>query len=132
MQNSGPTTGQNLGMLSTPELVRQTMEETKELVRIEVSLAREELRDDVLQLKTVAIVGSVALVAALLTLSTLVLTIVFALGGTVLVALIATAVLALASGVMAAIAYKQFPKVPLERTRARLKSDINQLKEHVV
>src|SRR5688572_2585653 len=99
MQNSGPTTGQNLGMLSTPELVRQTMEETKELVRIEVSLAREELRDDIVQLKTVAIVGSAALVVALLTLSTLVLTIVLALGGTVVVALIATAVLAVASGV---------------------------------
>lgn len=132
MQNSGPTTGQNLGMLSTPELVRQTMEETKELVRIEVSLARCELRDDLMQLKTVAIVGSAALVVALVTLSTLVLTIVLALGGTVVAALIATGVLALASGVMAGIAYKQFPKVPLERTRARLRSDINQLKEHVV
>lgn len=132
MQNSGPTTGQNLGMLSTPELVRQTMEETKELVRIEVSLARDELRNDVLQLKTVAIVGGAALVVALLTLSTLVLAIVLALGGTAVVALIASAVLAVASGVMAAIAYKQFPKVPLERTRARFKSDINQLKEHVV
>lgn len=119
-------------MLSTPELVRQTMEETKELVRIEVSLARCELRDDLMQLKMVAIVGSVALVVALLMLSTLVLTIVLALGGTALAALIATGVLALASGVMAAFAYKQFPKVPLERTRARLRSDINQLKEHVV
>lgn len=132
LQNSGPSPGQNLGMLSTPELVRQTMQETKELVRLEVSLARDELRDDLGQLKTAAIVGSVALVVALCTLSALVLTLVLALGGTVVVALIATGLLALVSGVMAAIAYKRFPKVALERTRARLKDDINQLKEHIV
>lgn len=131
MQNS-PTAGQNLGTLSTPELVRQTMEETKELVRLEVSLARDELRDDLVQLKTAAIVGTAALVVALCMLSALVLTLVLAFGGTVVVALMATGLLALVSGVMAAFAYKQFPKVPLERTRARLKSDINQLKEHII
>jgi uncharacterized membrane protein YqjE len=119
-------------MLSTTELVRQTMEDTKELVRIELKLAREEIRDDLLQLKTVAILLGVAAVLAVLVLSSLIVAIVIALGGTVVVALVATGVLAVGSGAMAIIARKHFPKVPLQRTRARLKSDINQLKEHVV
>jgi uncharacterized membrane protein YqjE len=118
--------------MSTGELVRQTLEETKELVRIELKLARDELGEDLVQLKSVAILAGVALVLAILTLSTLVVALVLALGGTAIAALLVAAVLLVGAGVTAAVAYKYVPKEPLQRTRARLKNDINHLKEHVI
>ena len=60
------------GTLPTSELIRQALDETKELVRLEVKLAREEVRDDVLQLKHVVIFGGIALLTSILALSTLV------------------------------------------------------------
>jgi uncharacterized membrane protein YqjE len=118
--------------MSTGELVRQTLEESKELVRLELRLAREEVGEDLVQLKSVAIWGGVAVVLAILTLSSLVVALVLALGGTAIAALIVAAVLLVSAVVTAALAYKHVPQVPLQRTRARLKSDINHLKEHVI
>lgn len=115
----------------TRELLRQTVEETKELVRLELKLAREELREDVRKLKLAAILGSIAIVLGLLVLSTLGVALVLALGGTVMSALGVAALLFVLAGTMALIAYKNVPGVPLERTRARLESDINQFREHV-
>ena len=132
MHNAGPSIGPNLGALSTGELVRQTMEETKELVRLEVKLAREEVGEDLLQLKTAALLAGTAAVLAILTLSALLVALVLGLGGTAIVALIVAGVLLLGCGFTALVAYKHVPKVALQRTRARLKSDISNLKEHVI
>ncbi len=132
MPNTGSSTGPNLGAMSTGELVRQTLEESKELVRIELKLARQEVGEDLLQLKNVAILTGVAAVLAILTLSSLVVALVLALGGTAIAALIVAAVLLVSAGVTVTVAYKHVPKEPLQRTRARLKSDINHLKEHVI
>jgi hypothetical protein len=132
MHNTGPNTVPNLGVLSTTELVREALEETKELVRLEMKLAREEVRDDVLQLKTAAILLGVASVLGVLTLASLVVALVLGLGGGVLQALLVAAALALICGILVAVAYRSIPKVPLERTRSRLKTNVNQLKEHII
>ncbi len=130
--NSSPTLGHSVEALPTGELVRQILEETKELVRLESKLARQEVRDDLLQLRSAAILLTAAAVLANIVLSTLVLALVFALGGTAVVALIAALVLAAAGAVLALLAYKKLPKEPLHRTRARLKSEVTQLKEHII
>jgi len=122
--------GHALDTLPTTELMRQILDETKELVRIESQLARDEVRADLVQLKSAAILGGVALVLAGLTLSTLVVTLILALGGA-LVALTCAIVLLLGASAAAAFAYQKLPKPPLARTRARLKSDVTQLKEHI-
>jgi putative superfamily III holin-X len=132
MHNTGPNAVPNLGVLSTTELVREALEETKELVRLEIKLAREEVRDDVVQLKTAAILLGIASVLGILTLASLVVALVLGLGGGVLEALLVAAALALICGILVAVAYRSIPKVPLERTRSRLKTNVNQLKEHII
>jgi uncharacterized membrane protein YqjE len=124
------STGEALDALPTTELMRQVLGETKELVRIETRLAREELAADLGQLKKAAVLGGVAVVLALLSLATLVTALVLALGGA-LVALIVAVVMLLGASVAAGVAYGQVPKPPLARTRARLESDVKQLERHI-
>jgi len=122
--------GSALDAVPTTELMRQVLDETKELVRIETRLARDELAADVGQLKKAAVLGAAAAVLALVSLSTLVTALVLALGGA-LVALVVAAVLLLGASVAAGVAYQQLPKPPLARTRARLESDVKQLERHI-
>ena len=115
----------------TTELMRQVLDETRELVRIETRLARDELRGDLAQLQSAAIFGGVALLLAVLTLSTLLMALILALGASAGVAFIVAAALLLAACVLAGLAYQRLPKPPLARTRERLTSDVTQLKEHI-
>jgi membrane protein len=114
----------------TTALMKKVLEDAKELVRIESSLAREDLQSDLVHLKTGAIFAGVALVFAWLSLSTLIVALVLALGGSSLVALISTVILLVGAAGAAAVAYQKVPMQPLARTRERLKSDVTQLKEH--
>jgi uncharacterized membrane protein YqjE len=125
------STGSALDAMPTSELMRQVLDETKELVRIETRLARDEIEGDLLQLKSAAIFGGAALLLAVLSLSTLVVAIILALGGAASVAFVVAAVLLLGSSALAFSAYRRAPKPPLARTRDRLKSDVSQLKEHI-
>jgi uncharacterized membrane protein YqjE len=125
------SSGSALDEVPTTELMRQVLEETKELVQLETRLAREELRGDLVQLQSAAILGGAALLCAVLTLATLLVAVILALGASGAVALIVAAVLLLAASVLAALAYQRVPKPPLARTRERLKSDVSQLKEHI-
>lgn len=117
--------------MPSTELMRQVLGETRELVRLETRLARDELQADVLQLRTAAILGGAALLLALLTLSTLVIAVVLALGGSAAIAFIVAGVLLLGASVLAGVAYQRLPKPALARTRERLNSDVTQLKEHI-
>jgi Putative Actinobacterial Holin-X, holin superfamily III len=56
---------------------------------------------------------------------------VFVLGGTASAALIIAGVVLAEVMVLGYFGYRQLPKVPLERTRARLISDVRELKEHM-
>jgi uncharacterized membrane protein YqjE len=123
--------GNALDAVPTTELMRQVLDETRELVRLETKLARDELRGDVAQLKSAAIFGGVALLLGILTLSTLLVALILALGAGASVAFVIGVVLLLGASVLAALAYQRLPKPPLARTRDRLTSDVTQLKEHI-
>ena len=123
-------TREAIGATPTGDLVRQTVEESKELVRVELMLMQDELRDDLRRMKAVAILCGAALVLALLTLSTLILALVLALGDNAGVALGIACALAAIVVVLGALAVKTFPGMPLEKTRARLEQDMRQIKEH--
>jgi uncharacterized membrane protein YqjE len=116
----------------TAELVKEALAEARELVQLEVKLAKEEMRVEIKQAKKAGIAVGVSGVVALLGLSTLVVALVLALGGTALAALIVAIVLLAMAGGGAAFAYSRVPKDPLDSTRRRLEADVNQLKEHVV
>lgn len=116
---------------STPELVKLVLADARELIALEVRMAVQEARTELLQIKQAAIVAGVAVALSLLGVGTLLVAIVLALGGTPLEALIVTAVLWVGAGISAVYAYSVVPKRPLEKTRERLKDDANHLKEHV-
>ncbi len=78
---ASPVTVQNSNPLPTAELVRRALEETKELVRLEVKLAQEELRQDVLRVKMTALFAVLASLFLVLVVSTLVVALILALGG---------------------------------------------------
>jgi uncharacterized membrane protein YqjE len=123
--------GNALDAVPTTELMRQVLDETRELVRLETRLARDELHTDLKQLQAAAILGGVALLLGLLTLSTLLVAVVLAAGARAGVAFIIASLLLLGASVLAALAYRKLPKPPLARTRDRLTSDVTQLKEHI-
>lgn len=115
----------------THELVRETLEQTRELVRIEFALARDELQDDLAKVKRGGVWAGVGVVFASAMLAALVLALVLSLGGTALAALSVAGGLAVVAAGSAIIALQILPRTPLKRTRARLESEVNQLKEHV-
>ncbi|MBN9160927.1 MAG: hypothetical protein BGO98_02090 [Myxococcales bacterium 68-20] len=116
---------------STADLVREALEEAKELARIEIELARIEIQKEIKQARKAAVVFGIALAAGVLVLCLIAVALVIALGGTVLAALAVAGALLLI-GVAAAFAgYSLLSKKPLERTRHRLRSEVAQLKEHI-
>ncbi len=116
----------------TSELVAQTLREARELIELEMKLAKQEVRQELQQAKRAAIVGALALACGMWAVAVLLVALILALGGTALHALIVGAVLLAACGGAAAYAYSAVPKAPLEDTRTRLKNDVNRLKEHAV
>lgn len=116
---------------STADLVRAALDEAKELVRIEVALAKDEVKAEVNGVKRAAIFFAVATAGALVFLSMLGVALVFALGATAPAALGVAAGFLLITAVAAYVGWSTLPKKPLDRTRQRLQSDVNQLKEHI-
>ena len=117
---------------STSDLVREAMHGARELVRLEVELAKEEVKDELKQIQRAAITFGIAAGASLVTLCLLAVALVLALGGTALVALLAAAGFLAVAGVAGIVGRGMLPKAPLEKTRNRLQDDMDQLKEHIV
>ena len=116
---------------STADLVREALDEAKELVRIEIEIAKNEVEKEIAQAKKAAVGFGVALAAGVLVLCLLAVALVLALGGTPLAALGVAGGLLVIGGAAAFAGYSLLPKKPLEVTRHRLKSDVTQLKEHI-
>jgi uncharacterized membrane protein YqjE len=113
------------------DLVKDAIHETQELIKLEVALATKEVKSEVAELKASAILFGVSAVVAILGTSMLLVALVLAIGPAPIVALIVGAALLFVAAIAAFIAMKQLPKAILNRTRRRLGTDINQLKEHV-
>ena len=116
---------------STAELVKEAMDEARELVRLEVALAKEEVKEELKQVQHAATSMGIALACSLVVLCLLAVALVLALGGTAVVALL-VALAFLVIGVVAAfLGYGMLPKRPMVKTRHRFENDVNQLKEHI-
>lgn len=114
---------------STLELLSEAVSETRDLVRIELALARAEVTFEIERARRAAVAFAIAVASLVMVLCSLAVTLVLALGGTVAVSL-ATAAVMLVVGVVASfVGYALLPKKPLERTIERWESDVNQLKE---
>jgi hypothetical protein len=122
---------QELEASSTADLVREALDEAKELVRLEVQIAKNEVKTEIDDAKKAAIGFGIALAMAVLFLSTLAIALVLALGGTVLAAIGVSSVFLVGGGIAAYLGYAKIPKSPLGQTRRRVESDVQQLKEHI-
>lgn len=120
-----------LEAMPTSDLVKEMFDETKQLVKLEIEMAKEEAKIELKKAERAAIAGGIGLVASILLLSMLSVALVFAVGGTALAALAVAGGWLLVSAGAGFYAYSAAPKKPLEGTRQRLESDLNQLKEHI-
>jgi uncharacterized membrane protein YqjE len=118
-------------LLPTTDLVKQALSEARDLVQLEVRIAKEELREELVEAKRAAIAGALAIGIAMLVLGALLVAVILALGGTVGAALVVAAGLAALAAISVAVAYATAPKSVLGKTRKHLKQDATELKEHV-
>jgi uncharacterized membrane protein YqjE len=120
-----------LGEASTVDLVREALDEAKELVRIEVQLAKGEVERELARAKRAAIGIGIAIAIGFIVLTLLAVAVVLAVGGTAVAALVVAACLAVLAAVAGAVGYALLPKKPMDQTRHRLESDVRQLKERI-
>ena len=116
----------------TADLVREAFDEAKELVRLEVQLAKDDAKIELKHLKESAILFGIAGGVAFMGLTMLAVALVLALGGTAFVALAVAGGFLVIAAILAFVGKGLIPKAPLERTRNRISSDVKQLKEHIV
>jgi uncharacterized membrane protein YqjE len=107
--------------LGTAELVQRATADARDLVRLEIALARDDLARELSAFKTSAISTGVALVLAIVGVASLVMSLGIAIGaiGALVVGL---SLLAIATG-LGCLAYVRFPKKPLAATEHRLEED---------
>ena len=126
-----PLEAERLAELHTPELLRQALDQSRELVRLELELAQRELREDARKLKWAGLLLVMAGAMFIVALAMFHVAVVFALGATASAALIVAVIVLTEVAVLGFFGYRQLPKVPLERTRARLSTDVRALKEQI-
>lgn len=115
----------------TLDLLKRALRDGRELVQLEVALAKRELRDDLGAVTRGVVAFAVALVFMVASISLLTLALVLGVGSSVPLALGlggGAFVLALVSG---GLGYSLLPHRPLERSRRHLTDDVEQFKEHL-
>ena len=116
---------------ATTDLFREAVDETKELVRLEVALAKREAMKDIAHAKTAGICFGVATAAALLGLSLLLVALALAIAPTAVPALIIGAVLLAVAAGAGFYGWRAVPRKPLDDTRRRVETDARMLKERI-
>lgn len=116
---------------SAAELVREALDETKQLVKLEVELAKVELKHDLADAKRAAIIFGVAAVAALIAAAMMFVALALAIFPGPVPAIVIGAVLLVAAATLGFVGYRKVPRKPLDRTRHRLETDVKVLKEGV-
>jgi uncharacterized membrane protein YqjE len=117
---------------SAGELVREALDEARYLVRLEVALAKEEVKREVGAAKSAGIAFGVAAAASLLGVALILVAFALAIFPGPLPALVMGLILVAAGALAGVTGRKLLPKKPLVDTRHRLETDLETLKEHVV
>jgi hypothetical protein len=112
-------------------LVREALDEGKALVLLELELAKSEAENELGRAKASGIALATALALGGAGIAMLLVGLVLALGGNGVIAAIAGGVVLVAAGGAAFFGVQQIPTNPFARTRARLKTDLQLLKERL-
>jgi hypothetical protein len=113
-------------------LLREVLDQTRELVRVEVALARTDVHDELGQMRRAGIAFGLGAGLGINVVSMLLVAVVTAFAREWLAALVVGAALALIAGASALIGRRWLPRRPLAETRDRIRTDLRQLKERVV
>ncbi len=114
---------------STVQLIRDALDEGRELVRLEIALAREEVTTELRQARASAIVCGGAAVAAVASITMFMAAIALAFSVPWFAALVIGATLLCIAGALGFAAYKALPTKPMAQTKARIEADFARLKE---
>lgn len=115
----------------TADLVREAIDEAKELMKIEVALAKDEVLTEVRDAKKTAIAFSAAALLAVEAIAMLLVALALVIHVGAAPAFIIGVILLIASGAAAYFGWRTIPKKPLDRTQKRVKTDVQILKERV-
>jgi hypothetical protein len=116
----------------TGDLIRDVINETRQLVQLEVALAREEVRIEMGRARLAGIVLGTAAGTGLSGLTVCLVAIVLTFSIPSVAALAMGAGLLSLAAVGGWLGWKRLPKRPMNETRSRLEADFKQLKEHIV
>jgi uncharacterized membrane protein YqjE len=115
----------------TSDLVKEALDEAKQLVRIEVALAKEEVREEVRDAKRAGMMFGASTVLGIVGVALLLVALALAIFPGPIPALVIGAVLLVLAGVLGLVAYQSVPRKPLADTKRRLETDVKILKEHI-
>jgi uncharacterized membrane protein YqjE len=115
----------------TGQLIREALDETRQLVQLEVALARVEMREEIGRAKSGAIALGIAAGGGIAAFTMFMVALALAFTASWLAALVVAGSLLLLAVAAGIVGWKALPKELLSATRARLKSDYRQLKERV-
>ncbi|HXN32034.1 MAG TPA: phage holin family protein [Polyangiaceae bacterium] len=111
------------------QLIREALDEARELVRLEVALAREEVTTELRQARSSAIVFAGSAVAAVASFTMFLVAIALAFSVPWLAALPIAALLLCVGCALGFAAYKALPAKPMAKTKKRIEADVQQLRE---
>ncbi len=113
------------------ELIRDALGDTRELVRLEVALAREDLKSELAAAKVMAVAMGAASAAAIVGVTLLLVALVLGLGLGWLGAAVIGGALVILSVTLALVGSSAMPKNLFGRTAGRLRDDVEQLRERI-
>jgi len=116
---------------STAKLLAEAAEETVELVRLEVMLARNEARGELVRLRAAAIGFAVATACATAGMATAIVGVLLWVRATPRMMILVAGALLVAAAAIARAGWRRVPKEPLARTRRRIEREKHELAARV-
>jgi hypothetical protein len=114
----------------TLQLVRDALDQARELLRLEVALARNEMRSELARTRAGVIALLCAGGAAVAACTLFLVAIALAFSGPELAAFFGL-VLLLTAGGLGVVGYKRLPTKPMAETTVRISADVKQIKERI-
>ncbi len=115
--------------LSTVRLMQEALDEARELTRLEVALARQEVMAELRQVQSSAIAFGGSAAAVLAAFIMCMVAIALAFSAPWAAALVIAAVLLCIGGALGVAAFRSLPAKPLAKTKQRIEEDMKLLKE---
>jgi hypothetical protein len=115
----------------TADIVREAFDDARDLIRLEVEIAKAEVQGELAQVKRAAFGMVIAVGAALVAVSLFGVALIIGLGATLVASLVVAGIVLAIAAIAALVGYAMAPKQPLLGVRKRLQTEVHQLKERI-